>query len=287
MTPYEMLIDTHCHVIATDTQRYPLAPLFGKQSTWSAEHPLDYPDMVKADAEAGVSKAVLVQAASAYAFDNSYVADAVAAHPERFTGVFSIDVVAPDAVAKMKYWMAKGFTGMRIFTSGTSHAAQETFFADEAAFPAWTYASDQGLPVCMQMRAVGLPLLETVLKRFPKVRVIIDHFARSEAADGPPYADAAPLWALAKHPNVTLKLTHRPIEAAMKGKATPASFLGKAVKEFGVEHLIWGSNFPAADPPLPELIAMARKALSFLPPADQDRIFATNALALYPALAKK
>jgi L-fuconolactonase len=281
-----MLIDTHCHVIATDTQRYPLAPLFGKQSTWSAEHPLDYPDMVKADIAAGVDRAVLVQAASAYAFDNSYVADAVAAHPERFTGVFSIDVVAPDAVAKMKHWMARGFTGMRIFTSGSMHAAQETFFADEAAVPAWTYASDQGLPVCMQMRPQGLALLETVLKRFPKVRVIIDHFARSEAADGPPYAASAPLWALAKYSNVTLKLTHRPIEAAMKGKATPESYLGKAVREFGVSRIVWGSNFPAADPPLPDLIAMSRKALSFLPPADQDRIFAKNALALYPALAK-
>ena len=38
----------HCHVIATDTKKYPLAPLFGRQSAWSAEHPLDYPDMVKA-----------------------------------------------------------------------------------------------------------------------------------------------------------------------------------------------------------------------------------------------
>lgn len=69
-----MLIDTHCHVIATDTKRYPLKPLYGKQSDWSAEHPLDYPDMVKADTEAGVDKAVLVQASSAYGSDNSYVA---------------------------------------------------------------------------------------------------------------------------------------------------------------------------------------------------------------------
>ena len=159
-----MIIDSHTHVIATDTKRYPLAPLFGRQSDWSAEHPLDYPDMVKADIAAGVDKAVLVQASSAYAFDNSYVADAVAAHPERFTGVFSIDVVAPDAVAKMKHWMGKGLTGMRIFTSGSTHAEQETFFADEAAFPAWQYASDQGLSVCMQMRVAGLPLLETVLQ---------------------------------------------------------------------------------------------------------------------------
>src|SRR5712691_6185860 len=216
-----MLIDSHCHVIATDTKRYPLAPLFGKQSDWSAEHPLDYPDMVKTASEAGVDKSILVQASSAYAFDNSYVADSVAAHPERFTGVFSIDVVAPDAVAKMKHWMGKRLTGMRIFTSGSTHAEQETFFADAAAYPAWQYASDNGISVCMQMRMKGLALLETVLKRFPQARVIIDHFARAEAADGPPFAAAAPLFALARYPNVYLKLTHRPIEQSMLGKSTP------------------------------------------------------------------
>jgi predicted TIM-barrel fold metal-dependent hydrolase len=281
-----MIIDAHCHVIATDTKKYPLAPIFGKQSQWSAEHPLDYPDMVKADVAAGVDKAVLVQAASAYAFDNSYVADSVAAHPERFAGVFSIDVVAPDAVPKMKHWVGMGLTGMRIFTSGSTHAKQETFFADEAAYPAWQYASDQGLSVCMQMRVAGLPLLETVLKRFPRVRVILDHFARAEAADGPPFASAAPLFALSRYPNVYLKLTHRPIEQAMKGKATPETFLGRAVSEFGAQRVLWGSNFPAAGLPLPDLIRMAREALSFLSRQDHDWIFCKTAQALYPALAR-
>ena len=281
-----MLIDTHTHVIATDTKRYQLAPLYGKQSDWSAEHPIDYPDMVKATKAAGVDKSVLVQASSAYAYDNSYVADSVAAHPERFTGVFSIDVIAPDAVDKMKYWMSKDLTGMRIFTSGSTQPEQGTFFADETAYPAWTYASDNGLSVCMQMRGKGLPLLETVLKRFPKARVILDHFARAEAADGPPFASAAPLFALSRYPNLYLKLTHRPIEESMKGRATPEAFLGRAVKEFGANRILWGSNFPAAKPPLPELIAMARNALSFLPQQDQDWIFFKTAQKLYPALGK-
>ena len=280
-----MIVDAHTHVIATDTKKYPLAPLYGRQSTWSAQHPLDYPDLVTADIAAGIDKAVLVQASSAYAFDNSYVADAVAAHPERFTGVFSIDVVAPDAVEKMKYWMGRGLTGMRIFTSGSTHAEQDTFFADEAAFPVWQFASDLGLSVCMQMRVKGLPLLETVLQRFPKARVILDHFARAEAADGPPFASAAPLFALSRYPNVYLKLTHRPIEQSIEGKSTPEAFLGRAVGEFGADRILWGSNFPAAKPPLPELIVMARKALSFLPQQDQDQIFSKTALALYPALA--
>src|SRR5476649_289911 len=36
------------------------------------------------------------------------------------------------------------------------------------------------------------------------------------------------------------------------------------LKEFGASRILWGSNFPAAKPPLPELVAMARNALSFL-----------------------
>jgi predicted TIM-barrel fold metal-dependent hydrolase len=117
--------------------------------------------------------------------------------------------------------------------------------------------------------------------------VILDHFARAEGADGPPFASAAPLWSLSKYPNVYLKLTHRPIEQAVKGQSTTETFLGKAVAEFGAERMCWGSNFPAAKPPLPELIEMARNALSFLPQGDQDQIFCKTALSLYPALNKK
>ena len=98
---------------------------------------------------------------------------------------------------------------------------------------------------------------------------------------------AAPLWALAKYPNLYLKLTHRPIEQSVKGQSTPEAFLGKAIKEFGASRVCWGSNFPAAKPPLPELIQMAYKALDFLPQQDQDQIFYKTALTLYPALNKR
>ena len=73
----------------------------------------------------------------------------------------------------------------------------------------------------------------------------------------------------------------------MKGKATPETFLSKVVQEFGANRIVWGSNFPAAPQPLPELIAMARNALSFLPQQDQDWIFFKTAQTLYPALARK
>ena len=92
------IIDIHPHVISTDTVRYPLNPLGGIQSDWSRERPVPYPSMLAGHGRGGVDKSALVHASTAYGYDNSYVAEAVAAHPERFTGVFSVDVLAADAV---------------------------------------------------------------------------------------------------------------------------------------------------------------------------------------------
>src|SRR5580704_7160127 len=114
------VIDIHPHIIASDTTRYPLAPLGGHQSDWSRTRPVTTEQMVAAMDKAGVAKAAIVQASTCYGHDNSYVADAVAAHPDRFTGVFSVDVLASDATEKIRYWLGRKLTGMRLFTAGST-----------------------------------------------------------------------------------------------------------------------------------------------------------------------
>jgi len=93
-------IDIHPHIIADDPKRYPQAPLGGHQSDWSRTRPVTTEQMIAAMDKAGVAKAAIVQASTCYGHDNSYVADAIAAHPGRFTGVFSVDVLAADAPEK-------------------------------------------------------------------------------------------------------------------------------------------------------------------------------------------
>ena len=75
---------------------------------WSQVRPVDADGMIRALDEAGIAKAVIVQASTVYGHDNSYVADAVAAHPDRFVGVYSIDAVAPDAVERIEHWQSRG-----------------------------------------------------------------------------------------------------------------------------------------------------------------------------------
>src|SRR3979409_118270 len=79
-------IDIHPHVISTDETHYKRAPLGGHQSDWSRERPVSIEQMLAAMDAAGVQKSALVQASTCYGHDNSYVAEAVKAHPERLTG---------------------------------------------------------------------------------------------------------------------------------------------------------------------------------------------------------
>ena len=278
------IIDIHPHVIAPDTTRYPLNPLGGTQSTWSRDRPTSHEMLVAAMDEAGVDKAAVVQASTAYGHDNTYVAEAVATHPKRFTGVFSVDVLAPDAVEKMRHWMDRKLTGMRLFTTGSTMPGQATWFSDPRTYPAWDHAGETGLPVCMQMTPQGFPQLRELMQRFPKVRIILDHLARPKLVDGPPYDANREFFDLAGNPNVFLKLTPLNYMPEDWGKGAPASFFGRLVQEFGAKRIAWGSNFPATAGTLTDNLAAARKALSSLSASDQEWVFGKTAQVLYPSL---
>jgi predicted TIM-barrel fold metal-dependent hydrolase len=187
----------------------------------------------------------------------------------------------------MARWMAKHLTGMRLFTTGSTMPGQADWLDNPKSFPAWELAQARNLPVCLQMTAKGIPQLETVLKRYPKLRVILDHLARPSQEDGQPYKGADSLWGLAKYPGVYLKATERNFVGARAGKATPETFFGRLVADFGANRIAWGSNYPASEQSLTDLVNLARETLAFLPARDREWIFSGTALTLYPALGAK
>lgn len=278
------VVDTHCHVIAPDTSRYPLQPMGGSQSAWSRDRPVDGHGMCRAMDEAGVAQSVLVQASTCYGHDNSYLRDCVHAQPDRFVGVYSVDLVAPDAVAQAQRWQADSLAGMRFFIAGHTTADRSTRLDDPKSHATWQYASDAGIPVCVQVRADGLPQLVAVLEAFPQVTVLLDHFARPVLEDGAPYAQAASLWDLARFENLHFKLTTHNLLESAQGRSTPQAFCHAAVEAFGSRRIAWGSNFPAASGTLAHLLDLAVDATRELREEDRAAIFSDTARRLYPSL---
>lgn len=280
------VIDIHPHVISTDLKRYPLNPLGGKRSTWSKQRPVGAEELLAAMDRAEVRKAAVVQSSTTYGHDNSYLADSVEQHRDRFAGVCSVDVLSPTAVADLDYWInERHLAGLRLFTTGSTMPAQAEWLADPRTFPAWEWAGEAGVSICVQMNMDGLPLLRRMLEKFPRVSVILDHLARAPIEEGPPYAGSQGLFDLSDYENVHLKVTTNSILQARKGEATPETIFPELVRRFGANRIAWGSNYPAAEGSLEELVQVAKTTLgSCLEAADLDWIFRRTALCLYPTL---
>jgi L-fuconolactonase len=281
------IIDIHPHVVSTDTERYPITPLKGKQSEWSKKRSVSFEELVSAMDEAGVEKAAVVHSSTTYGYDCSYLADSVAREPERVTGVFSVDMTAADAAERITYWATeRKLGGLRLYTSGGTHQEQSTWMSDPQVFPGLERAQELGLSVCVSLRPAGVPQLEVLIERFPGLRFVIDHMIEPPIAEGPPYEGSRFLFDLAAHGNVYLKLTTLNVRASRKEKGSPETFFPLLVETFGASRIAWGSNYPSAQGTLKEMVAEATSALEVLPEPDREWIFARTAQSLYPALAR-
>jgi len=281
------LIDIHPHITSPDTDRYPVDPLGGKRSDWSKERSATITDLAAAMDEAGVDKAAIVHSSTTYGFDNSYVADSIVDYPGRFTGVFSVDVTQPDAPEKMRYWVGRGMTGMRIYARGSTMKTDWLRIDDPAVTPAWECAAELGISVATNVNARddSLAHIKTILARFPSVPLVIDHLGRPPIADGPPYLAAESYFALADSPNLFLKYTRSGLDSMIKGAAEPEGFMTRLVGVFGADRIAWGSNYLSAPGTLGEIIAGAQAACAGLSDEDCSWIFARTAQRIYPALA--
>jgi predicted TIM-barrel fold metal-dependent hydrolase len=278
------IIDIHPHIITDDEESYPPAPLFGTRSDWSKESTCTGDDLLAAMDAAGVAKAAVVHSSTTYGFDNSYVVDSCN-RSDRLLAIGSVDLAAPDACATIQDWYDRGLRGLRIFTGGSTKDFDPSELENPAAFPAWELAGELGMPVCIQTGPVGLQQVRMLAERFSNVAIILDHLARPDILDGPPYANAQSLFDIADLANVYLKLTPRIFNDVKKGNASAETFFPRVVEAFGATRMAWGSNYPNSPGSLSDILATARAGLASLDEIEQGWIFGGTALTLYPQLA--
>lgn len=279
------IVDIHPHIVSDDEKAYPPAPLFGKRSEWSKEHPNTVETLIAAMDHAGVAKAAVVHSSTTYGFDNSYVLEGCRRYPERLAPVCSVDMLDDNVRGVIGELTHKGLAGLRIFTGGSTKDFDPSELENPKAFKAWEMLSELGLPMCIQTGAIGLPQVTMLAKKFPKVSIILDHLARPDVLDGPPYAKAASLFELASLPNIYLKLTPRIFGEVKKEKASAETFFPRLVEAFGAKRMAWGSNFPTSPGTLREILATAQASLACLSDEDRSWIFGKTAQRLYPSLA--
>jgi predicted TIM-barrel fold metal-dependent hydrolase len=143
------------------------------------------------------------------------------------------------------------------------------------------------LRVVVTVLEPDVPGVGALAAQAPDLPMALDHCGFTDFSDGPPFVGAAPLFALAAHPNVRLKVTTTFLEPALAAGVDPADVLEALVDRFGVERLMWGSDYPQHhSEPYPELVDLARRACRRLSAADQDRFLGGTALDQFPELGR-
>jgi predicted TIM-barrel fold metal-dependent hydrolase len=278
-----VIVDTHVHVVADDHDRYPLRPpLLPQFGAWFRDAPVTVEELLAQMDTAGVDRAVVVQAYSAYGSDNSYAVDAARAHSERCTAVCIVDPSEAGLRALRELAAEPVVTGVRLFAIGNPLLAE---LDDAAVEPVWQAAAELDLRTIVTILAPQLAGLRAVLEREPHRSVTLDHCGFPDLSGGRPYARAASLFDLAAFPNLHLKVSSHLLEQA-EAVGDPRDLVDALATSFGIDRLMWGSDFPQThDRPYAELVELGRFACSGLPDDEQRAFLGGNALRLWPGLA--
>ncbi len=212
---------------------------YSAQASASVELFRDYMD------EAGVERAVFVQPWFHH-WDNSYIAECLRRFPDTFRGVCVIDPRGPRAPEILREWRARGFTGIRLrpLREGENPSVGP-WLATEETLPLWEAIAETGTIACVMHGKEDLGRLAPLLRRYPSIRVVIDHLNNPVPAEGIRQPLFAALLDLARFPTVFVKLSgfhHWCPDRYPYPSAMP--FIRAAVEAFGAARCMWGSDFP-------------------------------------------
>ncbi|WP_279616521.1 amidohydrolase family protein [Streptomyces cellostaticus] len=249
------------HVVAEVGSRYPSISRQGDETAWYRTHPVTAEELIALMDEGGVEWTILVQPIQVYGSDNSCLAAGCSAHPDRLRGVGVVDVGEPDAscAALRRLVRDQGLAGVRLNLATGSDSL------DPRCHPLLECAEELGIPVLVRVTPEQLPQLPDLVKRFPGVRLILDHCGFVDFADGPEGRAVAPLFDVGAHDNLYVKVSTMNLYSTGDGIA-PETLLGELGRCFGADHLVWGSDFPHThDRGYAQLVDYAREVARSLP----------------------
>ncbi len=183
-----------------------------------------------------------------------------------FCGIDPVHMTEREMLEGIDRWVLGGAKGVKFVP-----ASLKLFGNDRRLFPVYDYCHERRIPILAQSAgnpAPGHPLAYghpapygDALRQFPRLRLIFAHMAYFPYL---PNNGAGELQALtSKYPGIGADMSLR--LAGVADGSEPAEWLASAVKLLGPEHILFGTNFPLADP------AASVEAFARLPLSDRDR----------------
>lgn len=237
-----MIADSQVHVWGDETPERPWIPGGQERLRHMGHLPRLGPDyLVSKMDEGGVQRAVLVPPT----WDRDRIDVALEAHrrfPDRFRVMTRIPVNRPVEAREMLRVLRNdpAVAGVRLTFS---FETEREWIHDGTADWFWPYAEEHDIPV-MLLVPHGKDKLARVAEKHPRLRLSIDHMGiLGNTTDDQiaPYIDATA--ALARYPNVTVKLSNIPSFSTHKYPfLNVMPYVKQLVQAFGPERCFWGTD---------------------------------------------
>jgi len=232
-----MIVDAQIHLWLPES---PTRPWVGGSHPQLPE-PFTLERLLPLMGEAGVDRVVIVPP-SWEGDRNDYALAIAAKHPSRFAVMGRVPLARPDQARPMLagWKRQQGMLGIRVTFLG----AGAKWLTDGTADWFWPEAETAGLPI-MFLTAGALPLFAPIAERHPGLPLIIDHMGLTigEVKEGRRDENIAAAVALAKYPNVSVKLSATPAystEGYPWRDMTPS--IRRLVDAFGPRRCHWGTD---------------------------------------------
>ena len=231
-------------------------------------------DALQEMAAAGVDAAVLHPPSTLGENVNVQAVDAVRQHPDKFCILGHFDLLANDRLDIVKNWRQRpGMLGFR-FTFNQPH--QKTWWSDGSLDWFWAASEREGLVVGLlaggHMGEVG-----AIAARHPGLKLHIDHCGRGGGAggskDAAAFADLGNLLALAKHPNVSVKLSGAPSYSSQPYPYRNIHiYLEQIFDAFGPHRCFWGTDITRMPCSYRQCVTMFTEELPWLKGRDMELV---------------
>ena len=292
-----LLFDSHAHLVADDQRRYPRNPMqrapdapprlpgvIGFPGGHHGPDPInEIPDAARVLRwmdEENVDGIVAVQKRMVYRFDNSYILDSSDQYPDLFSAVVMLDAQDEATPGLVRTWIDRhGLAGLRLF-GGRKPDGSMPWLNSPAALKAWEVVNDAGLVMDIEVLAAGgggpsIPTIIELSRRFPNVRLVLDHLLEPEHEHGIEEEDFGldERYAMLGEPeNVFFKFTSINLDICRETGIPADKVLRRAVDLYGADRVMWGSDIGTSSGTYKDMVQRMLDASVLLTPDERRAV---------------
>jgi predicted TIM-barrel fold metal-dependent hydrolase len=298
--PFKMF-DTHSHFVTPDFAGYPLNvpppipgvppnPATANLPERIARKPTNAERILSLWDANGVEAGVGVQYRTAYGINNTYLLDSARANPKRVIPIALLEALDPNTP-----WILRGMVhdggvaGVRFSSGPDAKTGEYLWLSSPQAQKVWAAANELGVVIVLMPVPANTPdprvlaVIAENARRYPNVRIVLDHFGWIPSQSAPDYGITPAHQALVPVKNIFFKFSSINIEALNEAKIPTADFLRHAVDVFGANRIMWGSDLGNSAGTFESLVEEAIAATAKLTPAERKWVLRDSGRTIHVA----